>query len=130
VQGDNAVAIQFLQTIPLLRIFDAAKAEEFYVGFLGFKIDWTHRFDDAAPVYMQVSRGGLTLHLTGHHGDCCPGTTVFVRLRGVEELHREITAKGYGSMRPGVENTFYGSKCMEVTDPFGNRLRFDETLEP
>jgi uncharacterized glyoxalase superfamily protein PhnB len=122
--------IQILQTIPLLRIFDSAKAEEFYVGFLGFKIDWTHRFDEAAPVYMQVSRGGLTLHLTGHHGDCCPGTTVFVRLKGVDELHREITAKGYGSMRPGVENTFYGSKCMEVTDPFGNRLRFDETPEP
>ncbi len=28
---------------PILRIFDEAKAKEFYVGFLGFKVDWEHR---------------------------------------------------------------------------------------
>jgi Glyoxalase superfamily protein len=37
-------------------------------------------------------------------------------------------AKGRGHMRPGIERTFHNSKCMEVIDPFGNRLRFDETL--
>lgn len=26
---------------PILRIFDEAKAREFYVGFLGFKVDWS-----------------------------------------------------------------------------------------
>ena len=122
------MAIEFLATVPLLRIFDVAKAKEFYVGFLGFAVDWEHRFDDAAPLYMQVSRGGLVLHLTEHHGDACPGSTVFVRMRGVEELHGEISAKGYGFLRPGVEKTFHDSLCMEVIDPFGNRIRFDETL--
>jgi uncharacterized glyoxalase superfamily protein PhnB len=122
--------MEVLQTIPILRIFHVEKAKEFYVGFLGFQIDWEHRFDDAAPVYMQVSRAGLVLHLTEHHGDCCPGSTVFVRITGLDEYHREITAKGYGYLRPGVEQTFYGSKCMEVTDPFGNRIRFDEALKP
>lgn len=71
------------QTIPLLRIFDVAKAKEFYAAFLGFTIDWEHRFDDAAPVCMQVSRAGLVLHLTEHHGDCCPGSTVYVRMSGL-----------------------------------------------
>lgn len=122
------MTIEFRETVPLLRIFDVAKATEFYVGFLGFQIDWQHRFDDNAPVYMQVSRAGLVLHLTEHHGDCCPGTTVFVRMRGVEELHREISAKGYGFMRPGVEKTFHESLGMAVIDPFGNRIRFDESL--
>ena len=117
-----------LQTIPILRIFDIAKAKEFYAGLLGFTIDWEHRFDDAAPVYMQVSRAGLVLHLTEHHGDCCPGSTVYVRMTGLDEFHREITAKGYGYLRPGVEQTFYGTKCMEVIDPFGNRIRFNEDL--
>ena len=28
-----------LQTIPILRIFDEAKAREFYVEFMGFQID-------------------------------------------------------------------------------------------
>ena len=44
---------------PILRSFDAAKAREFYVDFLGFKVDWEHRFGDNFPLYMQVSRGRL-----------------------------------------------------------------------
>jgi hypothetical protein len=118
--------IEMLQTIPIFRIFSPEKAREFYVGFLGFTVDWEHRFDERAPVYMQISRAGCILHLSEHHGDCCPGSTVFMRMRGVEELHREITAKGYAFLRPGVERTFHNSKCMEVIDPFGNRIRFDE----
>src|SRR5262245_2705303 len=123
-----AVAVAVQQIIPLLRIFSVEKAKEFYVGFLGFQVDWEHRFDDAAPVYLQVSRAGLSLHLTEHHGDCCPGSTVFVWMTGLDEFHREISAKEYGYLRPGVERTFYGAKCMEVIDPFGNRIRFNEKL--
>jgi len=29
-----------MQTIPILRIFSLDKAREFYVGFLGFSVDW------------------------------------------------------------------------------------------
>ena len=47
---------------------------------------------------------------------------------GIEELHRELGAKGYGYLRPGVERTFHQSLCMQLTDPFGNRLRLDEVL--
>ena len=36
---------------PILRIFDEAKAREFYLDFLGFRLDWQHRFDDHAPLY-------------------------------------------------------------------------------
>lgn len=121
--------LQVLQTIPILRIFSVEKAREFYVGFLGFTVDWEHRFDPAAPIYMQVSRAGCVLHLSEHHGDCCPGSTVFVRVTGLDEFHREITSKGYGYLRPGVERTFHDSKCMEVIDPFGNRIRFDESMK-
>jgi catechol 2,3-dioxygenase-like lactoylglutathione lyase family enzyme len=117
-----------LQTIPILRIFSVEKAREFYVGFLGFTVDWEHRFDPAAPLYMQVSRGGLSLHLSEHHGDACPGSTVFVRMTGLESYHREITAKGYGYMRPGIERAPWNANVMEVTDPFGNGLRFNEDL--
>lgn len=120
--------LQVLQTIPILRIFNVEKAKEFYVDFLGFAVDWEHRFDEKAPLYMQISRAGCVLHLSEHHGDCCPGSTVFLRVADVEEYHREITAKSYGFMRPGVEKTFHKSKCMEVIDPFGNRIRFDESL--
>jgi uncharacterized glyoxalase superfamily protein PhnB len=123
------MAIQFLQTSPILRIFDVAKAREFYVDFLGFQVDWEHRLDERAPMYLQVSRAGCVLHLSEHHGDCCPGSTVFLTMTGIDELHQEISAKHYGYNRPAVERTFYGAKCVEVIDPFGNRLRINEYLD-
>jgi hypothetical protein len=87
--------MQFDRVVPILRIFSLDKAREFYVGFLGFAVDWEHRFEPGLPVYLQVSRGGLRLHLTEHHGDCCPGSTVFVEMRGIAEFHREIAARNY-----------------------------------
>ena len=41
----NARPIRFVQTIPILRIFDPGKAKEFYVDYLGFAVDWEHRFE-------------------------------------------------------------------------------------
>lgn len=120
--------LQVQHTIPVLRIFDETKAREFYLGFLGFEVDWEHRFEPDMPVYMQVSRGGCVLHLSEHHGDACPGSTVFLRVKGLDAYHTEIMAKGYGYARPGVEKTFHNSRGMQVTDPFGNRLRFDEAM--
>lgn len=118
--------IVFQKTVPILRIFDVDKAKAFYVGFLGFQIDWEHRFDEQAPLYMQVSRGALVLHLSEHHGDCCPGARIFIEMTGIREFHREITSKGYQYMRPGIEHAFYNATCTEVIDPFGNRLTFNE----
>ena len=127
-EGIAAMSLDVVATIPILRIFHVEKAKEFYIGFLGFQVDWEHRFDDSAPLYMQVSRSGCVLHLSEHHGDSCPGSTIFLRVRGLDEYHGEITAKGYGFMRPGIERTFHNSRCMTVIDPFGNRIRFDESL--
>ena len=120
--------IEFRETIPILRSFDEHKAKAFYVDYLGFTIDWEHRFEPTLPLYMQVSRAGLVLHLSEHHGDSCPGSTVFVRMVGVGEFHEELTKKNYPNLRPGVGPSAWNSLCMEVTDPFGNRIRFDEPL--
>ena len=87
--------------IPILRIFSVDKAKEFYVDFLGFKIDWEHRFGDNFPLYAQVSRLGLRLHLSEHHGDASPGSTVFIWMRGIADYHRELLAKNYRYYRPG-----------------------------
>lgn len=116
------------QTIPILRIFDVGKAREFYLGFLGFQVDWEHRFEAAAPAYLQVSRGSCVLHLSEHYGDCCPGSTVFLRVSGLEQFHREIASRDNAYQRPGIELAPWNAKLMEVTDPFGNRLRFNEYL--
>jgi len=84
--------------VPILRAFDILKADEFYLGFRGFSVDWDHRFDANAPLYRQVSRGALLLHLSEHHDDGSPGVRVRVMMEGIEAFHREISAKGYRYM--------------------------------
>jgi hypothetical protein len=121
--------MEVLQTIPILRIFDVAKAREFYLDYLSFRLDWEHRFEPALPVYMQVSRSRCVLHLSEHHGDATPGATVFLRMTGVEPFHQELARKNYPYQRPGVELAPWNAKLMQLTDPFGNRLRFNEDLK-
>jgi catechol 2,3-dioxygenase-like lactoylglutathione lyase family enzyme len=118
------MTIKLEDAIPILRIFDEPKARDFYVGFLGFAVDWEHRFHDGAPLYMQVSRDGLRLHLTEHHGDTTPGTRVFVAMHGLDDLHAELLAKDY-PMKPGIHTVDWGRE-ITVIDPFNNRLTFCE----
>ncbi|MFC4597839.1 glyoxalase superfamily protein [Cohnella hongkongensis] len=112
---------------PLLRIFDAAKAKEFYVGYLGFRLDWEHRHEPDMPLYAQVSLGRCALHLTEHHGDGTPGSAMRIETAKLAEYHRYLTAKHYGYARPGLEQAF-GCLEVRVVDPFGNRLTFFERL--
>lgn len=122
--------ISFGGVVPILRIFDVAKADEFYLGFLGFAVDWDHRFEPGLPpLYRQISRGSLVLHLSEHHGDGCPGARVRVTTRGVEALQRELAAKRYGYGRPGLERTEWGTLEVTVHDPFGNVLVFTEVSQ-
>jgi len=120
------MAIEFGKAVPVFRIFSMEKAHEFYVGFLGFKVDWEFRFDENAPVYMQVSRDGLAFQLSEHHGDCTPGSLAYVYTRGVEELHRELNDKNYRHNHPGLQHQEWGMLEMGVVDPFGNRIVFAE----
>lgn len=121
---------RFKQVIPILRIFDIAKAMEFYRDFLGFSVDWEHRYEEGLPLYAQISRAGMLLHLSEHHGDASPGSTVFVWMRGIEAFHRELLGKQYGYSRPGLQDTGYDARMMQVPDPFGNRIRFHEANSP
>lgn len=109
---------------PILRIFDEAKARAFYVDFLGFGVDWEHRFEPGLPLYLQVSQDDCVLHLSEHHGDCCPGAALRIEVDDVDAYHAQLMAKNYGYARPGVDDTPWGSREMAVKDPFGNRLVF------
>ncbi len=111
-------------TTPVFRIFDEAKAKEFYVDFLGFSVEWEHRFENSLPLYCEVSRDDVTIHLTEHHGDCCPGAAVRIETDSLADLHGELGEKDCGFARPQIEDTAWGTKEMSVKDPFGNRLTF------
>ena len=116
-------------TTPTLRIFDVAAAKQFYVDFLGFSVDWEHRFEENFPLYMQISREDCILHLSEHHGDCTPGSRIIIDTKGIDQLHAELVAQDYKYVKPQVEPTDWGSRVMDVIDPFGNRLTFSETSD-
>ena len=116
--------------VAVLRSFDEAKAREFYVGFLGFTVDWEHRFEPDLPLYMQVRCGDCVLHLSEHHGDATPGGRVRIEVDVLEELHRALTAKVYRFARPGLEDRPWGAREIAVADPFGNTLVFWQSSRP
>ena len=116
-------AVAFERAIPVLRMFDVAKAREFYCDFMGFTVIMEHRYAPDLPLYMGMAPGGLELHLSEHHGDASPGSTVFVWMVGVRDFHAELIAKNYRYGRPGLDRQPWGDQ-LEVYDPFGNRIRF------
>jgi hypothetical protein len=105
--SDHNIEISFKWVVPILRIFDVAKADEFY----------------------GTSRANLILHLSEHHGDGCPGARIRVTMQGIESFHCKIAAKGYRYMRPGLERTPWGTLETGAIDPFGNLIRFCEPRE-
>lgn len=118
--GEDAIAK------PILRIFDYIKTIEFYVDWLGFKIDWEDKPENT-PSYMQVSLGNIVIHLSEHHGDCSPGGRIYIEnFLGLGNYHKKLLDKQYKFNRPGISKTPWNNEldCMEVIDPFGNRLTF------
>ena len=109
---------------PTLRMHDVAVAKRFYVDWLGFTVDWEDRAEDG-PIYMQVSRDGLVLHLSSHHDDGTPGTVVLIEIQGIDELHAELWSRPYPFFNPAV-GPHPAGRVMEVIDPSSNRLRFFE----
>jgi catechol 2,3-dioxygenase-like lactoylglutathione lyase family enzyme len=117
------------KTIPILRIFDVVKAKEFYIDWLGFKIEWEHQFEENMPYYICISRDEIQIHLSEHHGDGTPGTHVFIVCNEIGKFHEELQSRLYKYYRPGLEKTFYGTLEISVQDPFGNKLSFNEFVK-
>ncbi|KAL3912127.1 MAG: hypothetical protein SGARI_001317, partial [Bacillariaceae sp.] len=89
------------QVIPIFRSFDETKAKEFYLDYLGFQVAFEHRFDiddeDSSPLYFGVTTldGNLELHLSEHHGDATPGSTLRIEVDDIEAVHKKLMAKEY-----------------------------------
>ena len=114
-----------LDAIPIFRIFDEEKARAFYIDYLGCSWDWEHRFHNNAPLYAQVSRAGMVIHLSEHHGDASPAATAYVVLGDVDAFVSELRTKTYRHLNPGIDEAPWG-RGTQLTDPFGNRIRFNE----
>ena len=117
-----------LMVTPIFRISDYQQAVAFYIDWLGFRIDWEER-PTHGPLYMQVSRGNIVLHLTGYEpGSGSSGSMAMAEVNGLFALHRNLLARNPPCPPPCLERTTWNEKVMQtqVTDPFGNRLVFVE----
>ncbi|CAB9518446.1 Glyoxalase Bleomycin resistance protein (Dioxygenase) [Seminavis robusta] len=119
------------QINPIFRSFDETKAKEFYVDYLGFKVTFEHRFDPDAPLYLGLQlppddgkEALFELHLSEHHGDACPGSTIRIQIDNIDALHETLASKKYKYARPSIEQQPWGFREVKVTDPFGNKIIF------
>jgi hypothetical protein len=105
------------ETVPVLRVDDAAVAEAWY-GRLGFELEWEHRFEPDFPVFASVRRGpegaGVRLFLSEHRGDANPGAgSVYLRVRDVAPIAAEF----------GVDIVASDGRLeVHLEDPYGNRI--------
>ena len=113
-------------SIPVLRMFDEAKAKAFYLDYLGFEVDWECRFTPTAPLYMQIHLGDAIIHLNGHAGEDAPISQVNIPVRGLENYCQYLIAKGADYPKPEVVDPRYQGRNtdMNIDDPFGNELVF------
>ena len=116
---------RFTESIPVLRSLDERKCRAFYCGFLGFEVDFEHRFAPHMPLYLGLVRGPVKLHLSEHRGDATTGSALFVWMAGIEAYRRELADRGSGFQVPEIADQPWGRE-IGIVDPFGNRLRFCE----
>lgn len=114
----------FGPAVPILRIFDDVEARAFYLDYLGFSVEWEHRFEPDLPLYIRLSRGDCTLDLSQHYGDGTPGTSVWIPITDVASFNAELLQKNNPRSRPGIGHDAPGGPTMTVIDPFSNHLNF------
>ncbi|KFN04412.1 glyoxalase/bleomycin resistance/extradiol dioxygenase family protein [Bacillus clarus] len=113
---------------PIFRIFDIEKAHLFYLEFLGFKLDWEHRYKENMPLYMQISLNDVVIHLSEHHGDTSPGGAIRIKINDLKNYHTILSSKEYSYSKPNIETTPWDTMELTVIDPFSNRITFYEEV--
>ncbi len=103
------------------------KQKAFYVDYLGFTIKFEHRFADNMPLYIGLELGNLELHLSEHRGDGTPHSVAYLEMdSGLKEYHASLLARDSGFSPPRLKDSGFGTTCLDITDPFKNRLSFNE----
>lgn len=115
------------RVVPALRILDYERSRHFYVEQLGFEIDWEWRHEPGLPVFMQISKAGLSLYLSENAGDGEPGIVVYLYVTDVDAWHEEIEDAGL-EVEAEPANQPWGNREMRLRDPDGNRLVFASVL--
>ncbi len=85
-----AAGISLEPAVAVIQIGSVPDAKKFYVDFLGFTVDWGWSENDGErSLYAQISRSGVTLHLSTH-GVERGATELLIRMSGLATLHAEL----------------------------------------
>ena len=114
--------------VPVLAVASAVEAKKFYVDFLNFAVDWGWHENSQGPLYAQISRSGVTLHLSERRSENAP-TELFIRTTGLDALKEELS-RNAPKYTFTTRTTPDDRREIQITDPFGNRLRFSENNPP
>ena len=101
------------ELVPIFRVDDAAAAVTWYRR-LDFVPIGEHRFAPGLPLYVFLRRGAVHLHLSEHLGDAPPRSVAYFYVDEIAPIADEFDA--------AVETQPWALE-VELTDPFGNRLR-------
>ena len=107
-----------------IAVTDMAKAKEFYVEKLGFKVTSDYGQGDQHWVSLDAPGGGASLNLTTMHENMKPGTMkLYVSTPAIDATYQELKAKGVTVTE--VKDDLYGPgsgvKWFGVSDPDGNK---------
>ena len=122
-----AEAVKLGPPVPILRSFDEGQARAFWCDWLGFEVQWENRFAPDLPLYVQIRRDACIIHLSGHHGDCTPGSALRVEVTDIDACLADLETRPYANARPGIVDQSWGDREIRLTDPFGNTVVFWQT---
>ena len=125
----SAGKFEVRSAIPVLRILDEEQAMDFYVDFLGFEVEWEHRFQENTPLYAQVRLGDAVLHLNGHAEEDSPTTEVRIPVSGLADYCDYLRDRASAHTEPRMVDPRGTGEAedMPIYDPFGNLLTFWKT---
>jgi catechol 2,3-dioxygenase-like lactoylglutathione lyase family enzyme len=113
-EEERSSAVDFEGVCPILRVQNLAASIEYYVGKMGFKVDWQ------APGFASVSRGRCHIFLSvGDQGN--PGSWVWIGVEDAEKLFAEYLESGVRVRHPPTNYAW--AYEMQVEDLDGNVLR-------
>lgn len=111
--------------ITAFRVTDMGDALAFYEGVLGFSKDWMWQHEENFPYFASVSRNQHTLYLT-EHPECETGGLVYLYLETPDDVnaYHDVIIKNGGKADFGPVDQPWKLRELQITDPFGNKIRF------
>ena len=117
----------FERATPVLKSADYPRSRTFWLETLGFEL----REEGGDPARFGIfARGGSVVFVDAWHGPAQPvagAWDAYLHVTGLEALFQELQGRGANITRP-VEDTVYGMREFEVTDPDGNVVCFGEDV--